>query len=67
MSALRANDADPLIEGCVTGEPLPVEEALPPLMAAHRDLVLDRLNAWLQQEFGTDEYYLAFEAAPARK
>jgi hypothetical protein len=55
---MNANDASALVEGCVPGELPSAEEWLPPRMAAHRDLILTRLNARLRQDLGTDKYEL---------
>lgn len=42
------------------GEPVQAEEALPSWLAEHLDLILDKLNAQLQRDLGTDEYRLAW-------
>jgi len=51
----------------VPGEPVQAEEALPPWLAAHLDLILDKLNAQLQRDLGADEYHLAWGTPSAWK
>lgn len=67
MTALRATDAAPLVEGCVTGEPVADDESrsdLPlSLWEAHRQLIADRLNRELGHLLPGD-CRLAWEEVP---
>lgn len=67
MTTLRADDAAPLVEGCVPGEPIVDDESrsdLPlTLWEAHRRMIMDRLNEELRHLW-PEGYRLVWEEVP---